>query len=114
MNQHDSRTLETAIQGMQWEAVALSPSQEEVQVLDQQLPQEWLQLLVFDHETGFSQEEGNAPLHQHIEVLEGDIDKNARQAIKELGIDIEEIMQELDHAPSHDMPDQDHDHDFGR
>jgi hypothetical protein len=47
-------------------------------------------------------------------VPEGDIDENAYQAISELGIDVKAMMQELDHVPSLDMPEIDHDHDFGR
>lgn len=114
MNQHDLHTLETVIQGMQWETVALSPSQEEVQALDQQLLLEWIQPLVVHREAGLSQEEGYEFLYEHREVPEGDIDTNARQVIEELDIDIWEIMQELDHDPFHDLPDQDDDHDFGR
>lgn len=114
MNQDELHTLEKTVQGMQWETVALSPSQEEVQSLDHQLPQEWVQPLVVDHEAEFSQEEIHALSHAPLEIPEGDIDQNARQAISELQIDVEEIMQELDHAPSLDLPTQDHDYDFGR
>ncbi len=108
MNQDDLPTLETTMQSMKWETVALEPSPEDVQALDQQLPTEWLE------PPEFTQEELQALLDTPIDAPEGDIDENARQAISELDIDVKEIMQELDHAPTMDMPEISHEDDFGR
>jgi hypothetical protein len=96
--------LENAVQSLQWETVELLPSAEEVEALDQQLPESWQTFLdqeqAFDQEvleplTSMSEQELNATL----DVPEGDIDLNAQQAIDELGLDVrdiegQEILQE--------------------
>lgn len=112
MNQDELQALEATAQAMHWENVSLSPSPTDVQALDQQLPAEWVQTL--EQETAFTQEEVDALLNTPLDVPEGHFDDNARQAINELGIDVPEIMQELDHAPSLDLPEISQEHDFGR
>jgi hypothetical protein len=52
--------------------------------------------------------------HTLLAFPEGDIDHNFAQAVSELGIDTHALMQELDQAPSHDLPEIHHDYDFGR
>ncbi|QBD80457.1 hypothetical protein EPA93_32590 [Ktedonosporobacter rubrisoli] len=111
MTQDELDALEASVQTIGWERVTLSPSQAEVQALDQQVPPEWLQPL----ERDFSQEEVQALLQAPLEIPEGDIEENARQALNELGVDVQEIMQELDQAPTLEVPsDLDPDHDWGR
>jgi len=112
MNQDELHALEATVQAMHWERVSLSPSPTEVQALDQQLPAEWLQPL--EREALFTQEEWDTLLDAPLDIPEGDIDENARQAIKELGLDIQAVIQELDHAPAMDLEDLGHDFDFGR
>jgi hypothetical protein len=114
MNQdEDLQALETTVRAMEWETVSFEPSQAEVQALDQQLPAEWVQPL--EQEAEFSQDELQALMDAPLDVPEGDIDKNAHQALSELDVDMQAIMQELDHAPALDLPEISHDeHDFGR
>jgi hypothetical protein len=111
---NDLTELETTVQGMDWKNVSLEPSPEEVQALDRTLPDGWTQTL--EQEAEFSQEELQALLDAPLDGPEGDIDENARQAISELDIDVQEIMQELDHEPTMDIPEREisHDDDFGR
>ena len=114
MNQDDIQAVDAVLQRMQWGDVSLSPSPEEVAALDQQLPADWLQLL--EQEPQFSKEALEDLLRAPLDIPEGDIDANARQALRELDIDVEAIIRELDHEPPLDIPkDVDHNHDdFGR
>jgi hypothetical protein len=104
--------LEASVEAMQWKHVSLSPEPSEVQALDQQLPAEWTQQL--SPEIDRQEEQDQSLLDMPLEVPEGDISQNAAQAMSELGIDAQSVMQELDQAPSHDLPEIHHDYDFGR
>ena len=97
----DLEDLENTVQSMQWESVTLEPSAEEVQALDQQLPESWLseidQEQAFDQEvleplTSMSEQELNAML----DIPPGDIDLNARLAVQELDLDIEAIVRDIE------------------
>jgi hypothetical protein len=93
--------LENTVQSLQWESVTLSPQAEEVQALDQQLPESWQAFLdqeqAFDQEvleplTSMSEQELNATL----DVPGGDIDLNAQQSIQELGLDIDSTIRDIE------------------
>ena len=74
---------------------------EEVEALDQQLPESWQAFLdqeqAFDQEvleplTSMSEQELNATL----DVPEGDIDLNAQQAVEDLGLDIDSTIRDIE------------------
>src|SRR5262245_57249030 len=93
--------LENTVQSMGWESVTLEPSAEEVQALDQQLPDAWLSEIdreqAFDREvleplTTMSEQE----LNSMLDIPPGDINLNALQAVQELGLDVDAIIREIE------------------
>ncbi|QBD82431.1 hypothetical protein EPA93_43240 [Ktedonosporobacter rubrisoli] len=112
MNHDELDKLEIAVRNMRWEDVQFSPSLDEVRELDRQLPAGWVQTL----EENFTQEEVQAWLRAPLQVPENNnINEEARQAISELDLNVEDIIQELDHAPTLELPPElPPDHDWGR
>src|SRR5215813_5623425 len=101
MDPQNLEELENTVQSMQWDTVALEPSAEEVQALDQQLPDSWLveleQEQAFDREvleplTTMSDQE----LNTMLDIPEGDINLNAEQAVQEIGLDVDALIRDIE------------------
>lgn len=97
----DLEDLENTVQSMQWETVELEPSADEVQALDQQLPESWLAEL--EQEQAFGREVleplttmSEQELNSRLDIPEGSIDLNAEQAIEEMGLDVNSILQDIE------------------
>jgi hypothetical protein len=92
-NLQDLRHLEDLVHNMQWETVTLEPAAEQVRTIDQQLPDAWLGELNVEYDRDV------------LDIPPGDINTNARNAIHELGIDLEAIMRDIEsHEISLDAP----------
>jgi hypothetical protein len=93
--------LENTVGSLQWESVSLEPLAEEVEALDQQLPESWQAFL--DQEQAFEQEVlgpltsmSEQELNSTLDVPEGDIDLNAQQAVEDLGLDIDSTIRDIE------------------
>jgi hypothetical protein len=96
MNPQEFEQLETEVQAMKWENVSLEPDPADVERFDQELPQEWTTLAEPERDTEYTSEELQDLLNSNLDIPEGDIDQNARQALNELTIDLDTLAQERD------------------
>jgi hypothetical protein len=131
MKYHDQRIklrLEHAKQAQpEPEPLRITPDPAEIAEIDQAIPDEWKQIptpeqdidQVIEHLSQMSDSE----LAKHLDVPEGDIDQNARQAVQDLQLDVQAIVQEPTQpappSPTPVPPTQaeqapTHDDDFGR
>lgn len=105
MNQSDLDHLEAQARHVPWSEVSIEPDPREVAAIEEEIPQAWNE---FDHEAltdqqiqqlyGLTDEE----LAQKFDIQEGDIEENARQAMTELNINTQQIINErqLDASPN--------------
>ena len=101
----DLAQLEQYIGSLQWDAVSLTPDEQEVRVIDQGVPEEWTQTLEPDLEDLFEKEvleplytKSLQELNEMLEISQGDIIENARESIESFhaDIDMNAIMQEVE------------------
>jgi hypothetical protein len=104
------------------EPLRITPDPHEVQEIEGAIPDEWKQAptpepdrdQVIEHLSQMSDSE----LARQLDVPEGDIDQNARQAVQEMQLDVQAILQEQEPTPPAPPTQAEqtptHDDDFGR
>ena len=103
-----------------WSSVKSEPSPEQMQALDQELPEEWQATLAdeqqFDHEVlDPLSEMSDQELHALLDIPPGDIDQNTQQALEELGLDVESLLHDITTREQVlETPERDQHDDFGR